>query len=173
MTDAPKVKASKKEFAEVLYYWLSQRSSKKAVKQTAKDLDFKIKSNEDFNKIFQELFALNMWSIVRTCERVFEDEDKRNECLDIFHHFVYERRTEGIEENFGKWMTLMGAKYIEYIKAMETEHPSGPLWVLSKVVNKNLFGEVKKDPFLQMAIGDYVGLSVKHLGEAIKKYNIE
>ena len=173
MTDAPKVKASKKEFAEVLYYWLSQRLSKEAVKQTAKDLDFKIKSNEDFNKIFQELFALNMWSIVRTCDRVFEDEDKRNECLHIFHHFVYERHTEGIEENFGKWMTLMGAKYIEYIKAMETEHPSGPLWVLSKVINRNLFGEVKEDIILQVEIGAYVGIPAKHLEELIKKYDIE
>jgi hypothetical protein len=168
-----KAKISKKEFAEVLYYWLSHHLAKQAIKETAKDLDFKIKSDEDFNKILQELFALNMWLIVRACERVFEDEDKRNECLDIFHHLVYERHTEETEKIFGKWMTLMGAKYSEYNKAMETEHPSTPLWVLAKIVNKNLFGEVKEDPCLQFHIGAYVGISAKHLEELIKKCDIE
>ena len=168
-----KVKVAKEEFAEVLYYWLSRRLTKKAIKETAKSWGFKLKGNEDFNKILQEIFAFNMWSIVRTCERVFEDDDKRNECLDVFHHLVYERHTEGTEENFGKWMRAMGAKYIEYIKAMETEHPSGPVWVLAKVVNKNLFGEVKEDPFLQAKIGAYVGIDARHLEELIKKYDID
>jgi len=168
-----KVKVSRREFAEVLYYWLSQCLAKQAIKETARDLDFKIESDEDSDKILQELFALNMWLVVRACERVFEDEDKRNECLDIFHHLVYERRTEETEKGFGKWMTSMGAKYIEYTKAMETEHPSTPLWVLAKVVNKNLFGELREDPFLQPHIGAYVGITAKHLEELIGKYDIE
>lgn len=173
MTDTQKVKVSKEEFAEVLYYWLSHRLTKDAVKETAKDLDFKVKSNKDFNKILQELFTLNMWSIVHSCERVFEDENKRNECLDIFHHLVYERHTEGTDGNFSKWKMSMGVKYIEYGRAMKTEHHLGPLWVLSEVVNKNLFGEVKKDPFLQVKIGAYVGMPAKHLEELIKKYDVE
>ena len=172
MTHTRKVKVSKEEFAEVLYFWFSRRLTKDAIKEIAKSWDFKIKGNEDFNKILQELFVLNMWSIVHSCERVFDDENKRNECLDIFHRLVYKRHIEGTEENFSKWMMSMGVKYIEYDRAMKTEHHLGPLWVLSKVVNKNLFGEVKKDPILQMEIGNYVGLSVKHLGEAVKKYDI-
>jgi hypothetical protein len=173
MMDSEKGKVSKTGFAEGLYLWLSQRLSKEAVKETAEEFDFKIKSNKDFNKMFQELFALNMWLIVRTCERVFEDVDKRNECLDIFHRLVYERYSQDIGENFGKWMKLMGAKYIEYIKAMETEHPSGPLWVLAKLINTNLFGKLKKDPFIQLAISSYVAIPAEYLEELIKKYDIE
>lgn len=60
MTDIQKVKVSKEEFGEVLYYWLAGRLTKKAIKETAKSWDFKIKGNEDFNKILQELFVLNM-----------------------------------------------------------------------------------------------------------------
>ena len=168
-----KVKVSKGEFSEVLYYWLAGRLTKEAIKETAKDLNFKIKSNEDFNKIFEELFAINMWLIVRSCEMVFEDEDKRNECLDIFHRLVYERHTEGTEEDFGKWMILMSAKYIEYSKARETQHPSTPLWVVANLINRNLFGEIKKDLKFQSLVIAYIGLSVKHLGEAIKQYDIE
>jgi len=168
-----KVKVSKKEFAEVLYYWLAGRLTKEAIKETAKSWGFKIKGNRDFNKILQELFALNMWLIVHTCEMVFEDEDKRNECLDIFHRLAYERHTEGTEEDFGKWMILMSAKYVEYSKARETQHPSTPLWVVANLINRGLFGEIKNDLKFQTLVIAYIGLSVKHLGEAIKQYDIE
>ena len=173
MTDTQRVKVSKREFAEVLYYWLSQRLTREAIEETAKDLDFRIKNSEDFDRIFEELFALNMSLIIDACEKVFEDEDRRNECLDIFHHIVYERHNKGTEEHFRKWMTSMGTKYIEYVKAMETQHPSTPLWVLAKVINKNLFGEVKESFVAQVEIGAYVGIPAKHLGELIKKYDIE
>jgi len=173
VTDTQKVNVSKEEFGEVLYHWVAGRLTKKAIKETAKSWGFKIKGNEGFNKILQELFALNMWLIVHTCEMVFEDEDKRNECLDIFHRLVYERHTEGTEEDFGKWMILMSAKYVEYSKARETEHPSTPLWVVANLINKNLFGEIKKDLQFQSLIVAYIGLSVKHLGKAITQYDIE
>jgi hypothetical protein len=161
MTDTQKVKASKREFAEVLFYWLAKQVNTKAIKQTAKLFDLKdkddkdfgetedlfglnLKNKKDFTKLVEELFVLNIWLIVYNCERIFEDINKRDECLDIFHHLVYQRLIEGTGENFSKWMMSMGVKYIEYDRAMKTEHHLGPLWVLSKVVNKNLFGEVKK-----------------------------
>ncbi len=168
-----KVKVSKGQFAEVLYCWLSGFLTEKAIRKSAQELGFKIRNNKDLSKISEELFALNMWLIIYTCAGVFENEDKRNECLDIFHHLVYERHTEGTEEIFGEWMILMAAKYIEYNRAMETEHPSTPLWVVATLVNKNLFGEIKEDPHLQMRIIFQIGLSVEHLGKAIKQYDIE
>ena len=140
MTNAPKIKVSRKEFAEVLFYWLAKQVNTKIIKQTAKLFDLKNKSDKDFDeteelfglnlkskkefsKLFEELFAVNMWSIVRTCERVFEDIDKRNEYLDMFHHLVYQRLIEGSGENFRQWMLSTTAKYIDYNKITETEHP--------------------------------------------------
>ena len=168
-----RLKVSKDRFAEVLYYWLSKDLSKKAIKKTAKELRFKIKNDNDFSRIFEELIAFYMWIIVYTCEGVIEDRDKRNACLDIFHYLVYKRHTQGTDEDFGKWMKSIVQKYSEYYTAIETNHPSTPLWVLAKLVNKNLFGEIKWDITVQMKITAYFGLSVEHLGKALKKYDIE
>lgn len=59
------------------------------------------------------------------------------------------------------------------MKAMETEHPSTPLWVVANLINRNLFGEIKKDLKFQSLVIAYIGLSLKHLGEAIKQYDID
>lgn len=173
MMNSENVRVSRDQFAEVLYYWLSGYLTKKAIKKKAKELHFKIRGNKAFNKIFDELLVFNMWLIVYTCEGVFEDEDKRNDCLDIFHHLVYERHAEGTGEDFGKWMKSMGAKYIEYDKARQTDHPSTPLWVVAKLFNKSLFGEIKEDLIAQTKIVLHQGLFVEHLGKAIKQYDIE
>ncbi|MBL7124890.1 MAG: hypothetical protein ISS51_02195 [Dehalococcoidales bacterium] len=173
MTDIQKVKVSRKQFAGLLDYWLWGFLSEKAVKKTAKDLGFKIRTNEDFSKIFEELFVLDMWLVVYTCEGIFEDEDKRNECLDIFHHLEYGRYLGKEEKSFSDWMMSIAPRYAEYGKAMETEHPSTPLWVVANVFNKRLFGETKNDLAFQTKVIVYKGLFVKHLGEAIKQYDID
>ncbi len=167
-----KVKVSKEQFAGLLDYWLWGQLSDKAVKKTAKDFGFKIRNKKDFNKIFEELFIFDVWLIVYTCEGVFEDEDKRNDVLDIFHHLEY-GRILGKEESFGDWMMSLFHRYAEYGKAMETEHPSTPLWVVADVFNKRLFGEIQKDLTFQTKVITYKGLFVKYLGETIKKYDIE
>lgn len=169
-----KVKASRKQFAQVLcYYWLSRDLTEKAVKKTAKSLGFKIRNNKDFSKIFQELFILEMWVIYYICAGIFEDEDKRNECLDIFHQLVYDYYIEKEEKSFTNWMMLMTSRYVEYNKAMETEHPSTPLWVVADVFNKRLFGEVQEDLGSQLKLITRIGVSMKYLAEAIKQYDIE
>ena len=167
MTDTKKVKASKNEFAEVLYYWLSGFLTEKAVKKTAKDIGFKIRNSKDFSKIFEELFVLDMWLIVYASEGIFVDEDKRNVSLDIFHHLIYNRHIENTERSYNDWMMSIAPRYVEYGKAMETEHPSTPLWVVANVFNKRLFGEIQKDLGFQTKVIVYIGLFVKHLGEAI------
>jgi len=168
-----KVKASRKQFAGLLDYWLWGFLSEKAVKKTAKDFGFKIRTNEDFIKIFEELFILDMWLIVYTCEGVFEDEDKRNDVLDIFHHLEYGRYLGKEEKSFSDWMMSIAPRYAEYGKARETEHPSTPLWVVANVFNERLFGEIKNDLIFQTKVIIHQGLFVKYLGEAIKQYDIE
>ena len=173
-SNSKKVKVSRKQFAGLLDYWLWGFLSEKAVKKTAKDFGFKIRNNEGFTKIFEELFILDMWLIVYTCERIiFEDEDKRNECLDIFHRLEYGRYLGKEEKSFSDWMMSIAPRYAEYGKAMETEHPQTPLWVVADVFNKRLFGEIQKDLRSQTKIILYKGLFVKHLGEAIKQYDVE
>ena len=89
MKDNEKVKVSKNEFAEVLYRWLSKFLNKDALEKSADEFGFKIRNEEDLGKILGVLAPFYMWLTVYTCERVFEDEKKRNDCLDIFNHLVY------------------------------------------------------------------------------------
>ena len=114
-----------------------------------------------------------MWLVVYTCEGIFEDENKRNDVLDIFHHLEYGRYLGKEEKSFSDWMMSIASRYTEYGKAMRMEHPSTPLWVVANIINKRLFGEIKKDLSFQMKMVAHIGLFVEHLGKAIKQYDIE
>lgn len=172
MLSSEKIKVPREIFAEVLYIWLSGYMEKKAIKKKAKELHFKIRGKKAFNKIFDELLTFNMWLIVYTCEGVFEDEIKRNECLDIFHHLVYDRHVENKNTSFNDWMMSNTPRYITYSTAMKTAHPSTPLWVVANKLNERLFGEINKDLEAQMKVIAYIGLFVKYLGQVINKYDI-
>lgn len=174
--ESAKVRVSRKEFAEVLYYWVSKDLSKERLRETAKELDFEIKSDKDLHKIFGDLLILNMCLTVVTAyehEGIFGDKDRRNDCLDLLHHLVHERHFEETEISFHNWMLFMGARYTEYKKAMEARHPAGPLWEVAKTFNKNLFGKIKKDPFVQVTVGEHIASFQKYLGELIQQYDVE
>ncbi len=183
MTDIQKTRVSREQFAGLLDYWLWGFLSEKAVKETAKDFGFRIGSNNAFTKIFDELVIFNMWLIVYTCESVFEDEDKRSDILNIFHHLQYGRylgKPEPIpldilykDKRYGDWMMSIAPRYAEYDKARKTEHPQTPLWVVADVFNKRLFGEIQKDLGRQTKVIVYQGLFVKHLGEALRHYDVD
>lgn len=164
-----KTKLTEKQFSEVLYAWLANFMTETSIRKIAQEIHFEIRNTEDLGKIYNEFLALNIWLIIYTCDSVIENKEKRNKYLDLLHKLVYERH---IKEN-KTWLQSMAKKYLEYTKAIETEHPSTPLWVLATLIYKNLFGEIKKDPFLQMYIVNHVGLFIDHLSRAIKEYEIE
>jgi hypothetical protein len=181
--DAHKIKVSREEFAEVLSYWLANQVNTKAIQQLAKAFDSKrkppelfginLKEKKNLNALAEELFPLNMWMIVYSCERIFEDIDKRNECLDTFHLIVYQRILEGTKEDFDQWKLAVTSKYLDYKEAMETKSQPGPLWHLATVVNKNLFGKLNLDALVQFEISSYASSTIKALLEMINKYEIE
>ncbi len=113
-----------------------------------------------------------MWTIVYTCERLLENEEIRNECLDIFHNMVYNSRINCNEFTFKNWMISISLRYTEYNKAMEIKHPSNLLWGVAKEFNKNLFGKVRKDISVQMDIIGCFTLFVSHLEKVILEYDI-
>jgi len=168
-----KVKVSRNEFADILYRILLLRWNKSAIKKTAGDLSFDIITDENFNKINTKLFILNMWLVVIACEKELDSEDKRNECLDLFHHIVYEEHFKKTEPDFQQWMKDMDVNYVEYSKAMEAKRPAWSPWLVASFFNRNLFGELKKDPIVQMNILQYISLSIEHYGKAIRQYEIE
>ncbi len=181
-----KVKITKPEFASVLDFCLSKgfeleapgESIAKSIAKTAEDIDFEIRNETDSKRLFQELLILRIWVIIRACTKVFRDVDKRNACLDIFHRNVYEAYyKDTTDQGFTQWIKSLGLKYLEYEKAAEKTDKPGPMWWLAKVVNQNIFGEVKKDSFMQMIIGDRIGTFMEYvdkvLEQTLKKSEIE
>ncbi len=164
---------SKQQFAEALFYWLSDFLTEEAITKSAQNLGFAINDDYDTQKILNELFDLNMWLIVYTCTDILEDENTKNECLDIFHHLVYEKYATGIQRAFDQWIKLLCTKYIEYNSMLKPDHPTSPFSPVTKQVTQNLFGETAKDSETQEYLINHISLFIKHLGSAITKYDIE
>jgi len=83
-----KIKVTRKEFAKVLLVWLLRQLSEENIHLLAKAsvlekadhptelFGLDIEKNDDLEKLLQELFIFEMWSIVVNCETVFEDKYK-------------------------------------------------------------------------------------------------
>lgn len=167
-----KHKVTSDEFAECLCLWLARHLGTERTKETAKYLGIDISKKDNLARMFDELFALNMWLIVHTCQIVFDDTDKRTECLDKFHCLVYEEFVKEEELDFKEWHVGLGVKYLEYYKARESEEELGPLYELTSVVNRNIFGELKMDIFVQISISDYIHATIVALEGLLKQYEV-
>jgi len=163
---------STEQYAGLLYHWLSGVLTKATIRKRAKDFNFKIGNNKDFSKVYEELSILHLWIIVYSCETMLEDEDKRNEILDTFHHLVYDKNTNK-DMTFHDWMLSMMPQYSDYDEAMATEHPSTSLWVVADIFHKRLFGELTKDLAIQANAITHIGLSIIYLKRALAQYSIE
>ena len=174
-----KIKISKRDFAHTLYYWLSEHLTEKEVKEMANEIGFNIKgflrikiNKKLYAKFYGELFILNMFLIVFTCEGVIKDTSKKNDILDIFHSTVYERNIKVTGISYSNWIKVMKLIYDEYTKAMETESLLTPLLLIANEFGKNIFGEIKLDPFVKFEIGMRIGGIVKHLSKSLQEYDI-
>ena len=164
-----RIKVTKEELAEVLASWIARRIDKEQIKETAELFDIDIDNPKEYPAFVNELFNLNMWIVVFSCERVFTDVDKRDDGLDVFHQLLFGRLTRSKELNYKSWMLNLYQKYMGYKKAIGEKQP---IWELTKLVNVNIFGEVKKDPFFQMSVGSYFTSVSDALEKALKQYQL-
>jgi len=164
-----RIKVTKEELAEVLGHWIEKRLENEQIKETAIDFGIDTNNQKDLNSLVDELFDLNMWIVVFTCERVFKNISKRDECLDVFHHLIYERLSEGEETDYRNWILNLAQKYMGYNEAIKSAQP---ILVIANVVNTNIFEDLRKDPFLQMRIGNYIMTISDVLEKALKQYKL-
>ena len=174
------IKISKKDFADTLYYWLSEHLTEKEVMEMANEVGFKMKgffrikiNKKSYNKFYGELFVLNMYLIVSTCEGIIKDENKKNDILEIFHSTVYERNIKATGISYSKWMKLMKLIYDDYSEAMGTESLLTPLLLVAGKFEKNLFGKNKLNPYVKFEFAMRIGGMVKHLSKSLQEYDIE
>ena len=175
-----KIKISKRDFADTLYYWLSEHLSDQEVKNMAHEVRFKIKGflkiktkKKLYEKFYLELFALNMYLIVFTCESIIKDDHKRGDILDMFHNLVFERHIKVTGISYTDWMSFMELIYNEYNKAMEKESLLTPILLVANEFENNLFGKITSDPYARFEAGMRIGGIAKQLSKTLQEYDIE
>jgi hypothetical protein len=172
---------SKRDFADTLYYWLSEHLAEHEVREMAKQVDFRIKrlcrlgiNKKLYSMFHSELFALNMYLIVFTCEGMIEDVENKNKVLSIFHQLVYARNIKVTGIRYNRWMGLMELIYDRYRKAMEEKGSLlTPVLLVAHEFEKNLFGALTLDPYVRFETGMRIGGIVKQLSQLLQEYEIE
>jgi hypothetical protein len=158
-----------KQLVEVIFRWLSYDFNEKEINKKSEDFGYKIKNNKDFNVFYFELLLLNVWMIEYMCEGLFTDTENKDDFLERFHQLVYNRYIDKDECSVKDWAIVTTSLFIEYDEAMRTDHPSSPLWIVTNVINKRLFGEIKKDLSFQLKMINYISLYMESLGEFLIK----
>ncbi len=175
------VKISKEDFVDTLYLWLSEHLTEKEVKAMADEVGFNTKglfrikvSKKLYSKLYIELFTLNMYLIVSSCEAVIEDEDKKKNVLDMFYNTVFEKNIKVSGISYNKWLNLMELIYDEYGKATEEASLLSPLLLLANRFCKNLFGDkIKLDSSVKFEISMRIGGMAKQLSKTLNEYDID
>ncbi len=175
------VKISKEDFVDTLYLWLSEHLTEKEVKAMADEVGFNTKglfrikvSKKLYSKLYIELFTLNMYLIVSSCEAVIEDEDKKKNVLDMFYNTVFEKNIKVSGISYNKWLNLMELIYDEYGKATEEASLLSPLLLLANRFCKNLFGDkMKLDSSVKFEISMRIGGMAKQLSKTLHEYDID
>jgi hypothetical protein len=171
-----KKKVTKKQFAEILFYWVSSDLTEKNIKRKAKELGFRIRpwrSIKDFNKLFFELLILDMWLIEYTCENFYSNDEEKFECEELFNQLIYDRYVDKERYSYKEWTILVTSLLIGYDEAIKTDHPSTPLWIVTNVINRRLFGEINKSLSFQMTMIAHIELFIEYLGGALINYEVE
>ena len=174
------VKISKKDFADTLYLWLSEHLTKQEVKAMARQVGFKITdlfgmiiNKKLYSQFYSELFSLNMYLIVFSCEGVIRDASTKDEVLEIFHKLVYARNIKVTGTSYKRWIVLMKLIYEDYRKAMEEKSLLTPILLVSGAFEKNLFGKPIMDPYVRFETGMRIGGIVRQLSQLLQDYTIE
>jgi len=175
------VTISKRDFADTLYSWLSEHLAEHEVREMAKQVEFRIKrlcrlgiNKKLYARFHSELFALNMYLIVFTCEGMIEDVEKKNKVLTLFHQLVYARNIKVTGIRYNRWMHLMELIYDRYRKAMEEKGSLlTPVLLVAHEFEKNLFGALTLDPYVRFETGMRIGGIVKQLSQLLLEYEIE
>jgi len=114
-----------------------------------------------------------MWLIEYTCENFYSNDEEKFECEELFNQLIYDRYVDKERYSYKEWTILVTSLLIGYDEAIKTDHPSTPLWIVTNVINKRLFGEISKSLSFQMTMIAHIELFIEYLGGALINYEVE
>ena len=171
---------SKQDCAETLYLWLSEHLADKEVKAMAEQIGFRLKgrlgmgSNKKlYRKFHSELFSLNMYLIVFTCESAIADPVTRNNVLHLFHKLVYGKNVKVTGISYVKWIEFMKLIYAEYTRSMEEKSLLTPVLLIAQAFEVNLFGKSVLDSYVRFETGMRIGGMIQQLSKLLQGYVIK
>jgi NADH:ubiquinone oxidoreductase subunit F (NADH-binding) len=170
---------SKQDCAETLYLWLSEHLADKEVRAMAGQIGFRLKGwigigpkKKLYRKFHSELFSLNMYLIVFTCETAIADPATRNNVLHRFHKLVYGRNIKLTGISYVKWTEFMKLIYAEYTRSMEEKSLLTPVLLIAQAFELNLFGKSVLDSYVRFEIGMRIGGMIQQLSKLLQGYVI-
>jgi hypothetical protein len=168
---------SKQDCAQTLYLWLSEHLADREVRAMALQIGFRLtgrlgmKANKKlYGKFHSELFSLNMYLIVSTCEAVISDEATKNDVLQLFHRLVYARHIKVTGVSYVRWMQFMRLIYDEYTRSMEGKSLLTPVLLIAQAFEVNLFGKSVLDPYVRFETGMRIGGMIQQLTKLLQGY---
>ena len=156
----------------MLFQWLSLRLTEEEIQYAGKLWSIPENSLALRCKFREELMAIHTWMLADMLQTMFPDEEEFHAMLGAVLSQIYEHLANATDVDYGTWGLSLTAKWNGYSAAMPSTHQQGPLWVLAKHIDSNLFGERRFDFQAQHAMVTYIGVTMKHLGKTLAKYGI-
>jgi hypothetical protein len=175
-----KIKISKEDLANTLYCWLAEHLTEIKVIGTAEEIGFMRKGlwgmrvkKSLYEKFYRELFILYMYLIVLTCRDAIEDEEKKNDIVEILHKIVFEKNIRVTGVKYNQWISFMHHIYNRYKDAIESGSLLTPLLLIAEEFEKNLFHKKRFGPYTKFEFSMRIAGMVKHLSGVFQEYTIE
>jgi hypothetical protein len=164
-----KIQLSMSELANLLYYWVSRCIEGPQIGTFLKDFSCDIDDAEDYYDLHQHLLVLNMWLVVTGCQSRLYGWDGLYDCMQLFHHLVYEKSIKGDEYDYVGWIRCVACRYDDYDEAMMAKGTPACFVGVAEVVGTYLWGDIKENPHSLFGIGVYVTDHYQYLTEFISK----
>lgn len=160
---------TEEEFAQTLYCWFSEQLNKEEVIKVARRFNYGVKNKEYSNKIRKELFRLNIWLIIFSCEKNSSINSILSQCLNTFQQIVFENYVDIKEIDYASWLSAIGKHYIKNID-VSTGSELHLASTLAKHLRTNLFGFISRNPYMLTQIIAYVKNNCDSLQYLIDKF---
>jgi len=170
MEDQERTAVTMEEYAQVLFLWLSHTVGREMKRPIYRSFTAWLPKNR--RKYRSEQIALEMWIMLDLLDGLVRDRPRLQVITEIFHHTVYDHLPPGTTSDFSAWRSFLGQRYHEYAVALQTEHPSSPLYVVAAKLIENLYGQTGKDPPAMMKAMARIALSMQYFGETMAKYEV-
>ena len=161
------------ELANLLYCWVSRCVDGPQIGSFSEQLSYDIDDAEDYYSMHQLLLVLNMWLVVTGCQSRLQGWDGLYDCMQMFHHLMYEKGVRGDECDYVGWLRCVSCDYNDYDRAMMAKGTPARLLGVAKIVGSSMWGDIKKNPRAIFAIGSYITDHYQHLTEFISNCEVQ